>query len=44
MKESKITNEMKRELDIRLDNHENGRTKLYSWLEVKSHIAVIRQS
>lgn len=42
--ESEVPDEVKKELDIRLDNLEKGKTKLFSWQKVKSHIAVIRQS
>jgi putative addiction module component (TIGR02574 family) len=37
-----ITDEVKKELDTRLENLENGKTELYTWNEVKSHLKSIR--
>jgi putative addiction module component (TIGR02574 family) len=40
--ELEISEEIKKELDIRLQNLEEGKTKLYSWQEVKAHIKTLR--
>lgn len=37
-----LSDEVKRELDIRLKNFEEGKTQLYSWEEVKAHLKSIR--
>ncbi len=37
-----ISDEVKKELDIRLKNLEEGKTDLYSWDEVKAHLKSIR--
>ena len=37
-----LSEEVKKELDIRLDNLENGKSELYSWDEVKAHIKKLR--
>ena len=37
-----ISEEVKKELDIRLQNLEEGKTELYSWDEVKAHLKGIR--
>ena len=37
-----ISDEVKRELDIRIRNLEEGKTELYTWEEVKSHLKSIR--
>lgn len=37
-----LSDEVKRELDIRLKNLEEGKTQLYSWEEVKAHLKSIR--
>jgi len=37
-KELEISEELKRELDIRLQNLEEGKTELYTWDEVKKHL------
>jgi putative addiction module component (TIGR02574 family) len=37
-----ISDEVKNELDIRLENLENGKTELYSWEEIKMHLKTIR--
>ncbi|HKO76911.1 MAG TPA: addiction module protein [Flavobacterium sp.] len=37
-----ISDEVKRELDIRIKNLEEGKTELYTWEEVKSHLKSIR--
>ena len=41
-KDLEISDEIKKELDIRLKNLEEGTTQLYSWEEVKAHIKTIR--
>ena len=40
--EIEISDELKAELDIRLQNLEEGKTQLYTWDEVKSHLKGIR--
>ncbi|WP_269221657.1 MULTISPECIES: addiction module protein [Flavobacterium] len=37
-----ISDDVKRELDIRIKNLEEGKTELYTWDEVKSHLKSIR--
>ena len=37
-----ISDEVKRELDIRIKNLEEGKTELYTWEEVKNHLKTIR--
>lgn len=37
-----VSDEIKNELDIRLKNLEEGKTKLYTWQEVKAHIKTLR--
>jgi hypothetical protein len=39
----KNSDELKKELDIRLQNLEEGKTELYTWDEVKNHLKSIRQ-
>ena len=41
-KELEISDELKRELDIRLQNLEEGKSGLYTWDEVKAHVKAIR--
>lgn len=41
-KDLDISDEVKKELDIRLKNLEEGNTQLYTWDEVKSHIKSLR--
>jgi putative addiction module component (TIGR02574 family) len=41
-KELEISDELKQELDIRLQNLEEGKTELYTWDEVKMHLKSIR--
>jgi putative addiction module component (TIGR02574 family) len=41
-KDIEIADEIKNELDIRLDNLEKGETELYFWEEVKMHLKSIR--
>ncbi|WP_269226530.1 addiction module protein [Flavobacterium eburneipallidum] len=41
-KELEISDELKAELDIRLQNLEEGKTELYTWDEVKNHLKSIR--
>jgi putative addiction module component (TIGR02574 family) len=42
--ELELSDELKRELDIRLRNLEEGKTELYSWDEVKNHLRSIRNA
>ena len=37
-----ISDELKKELDIRLQNFEDGKSELYTWDEVKKHLKSIR--
>jgi putative addiction module component (TIGR02574 family) len=41
-KELEISDEIKKELDIRLQNLEEGKSELYSWEAVKAHLKTIR--
>jgi putative addiction module component (TIGR02574 family) len=41
-KELEISDELKIELDIRLENLEEGKSELYTWEEVKKHLKSIR--
>jgi putative addiction module component (TIGR02574 family) len=41
-KELEISDELKRELDIRLQNLEDGKSEIYTWEEVKKHLKSIR--
>ena len=41
-KELEISVDVKKELDIRLRNLEEGKTELYTWDEVKNHLKTIR--
>lgn len=41
-KDLEISDDVKRELDIRIKNLEEGTTELYTWEEVKSHLKSIR--
>jgi len=41
-KELEISDELKMELDIRLQNFEEGKSELYTWDEVKNHLKSIR--
>ena len=41
-KDLEISDDVKRELDIRIKNLEEGKTKLYTWEEVKNHLKSIR--
>jgi len=41
-KELEISDELKKELDIRLQNLEEGKLELYTWEEVKNHLKSIR--
>lgn len=43
-KELEISDELKRELDIRLQNLEEGKSELYTWDEVKAHLKSIRNA
>jgi len=40
--ELEISDDVKRELDIRIQNLEQGKTELYSWDEVKAHLKSLR--
>ncbi|MGL5111916.1 MAG: addiction module protein [Flavobacterium sp.] len=40
--ELEISDEIKNELDIRLQNLEEGKSELYSWEAVKAHLKTIR--
>lgn len=40
--ELEISDELKRELDIRLQNLEDGKSEIYTWEEVKKHLKSIR--
>lgn len=37
-----ISDDVKKELDIRIQNLEEGKSELYSWDEVKAHLKAIR--
>jgi len=41
-KELEISDELKRELDIRLQNLEDGKSEIYTWDEVKKQLKSIR--
>jgi len=41
-KDLEISDAVKNELDIRIKNLEEGKTELYTWDEVKSHLKSIR--
>ncbi len=41
-KDIEISEEIKTELDSRLQKLEQGKSKLYSWAEVKKHINSVR--
>ena len=41
-KDLEISDDVKKELDIRIKNLEEGKTELYTWDEVKSHLKNIR--
>ena len=43
-KELELSDELKKELDIRLQNLEEGKSELYSWDEVKNHLKSIRNA
>lgn len=43
-KELEISDEVKKELDLRLQNLEEGKTELYTWDEVKNHLKSIRNA
>lgn len=43
-KELEISDELKKELDLRLQNLEEGKTELYTWDEVKNHLKSIRNA
>lgn len=43
-KELEISDDLKRELDIRLQNFEEGKSVLYTWDEVKTHLKSIRNA
>ena len=37
-----ISDAVEKELDIRLENFENGKTELFTWDEIKMHLKSIR--
>jgi putative addiction module component (TIGR02574 family) len=39
-KDLEISDDVKNELDIRIKNLEEGKTELYNWDEVKSHLSL----
>lgn len=39
----KLSDEIKNEIDIRLQNIEEGKTEYYTWDEVKNHLKEIRK-
>ncbi|MFB9107232.1 addiction module protein [Flavobacterium gyeonganense] len=39
-KDLEISDDVKNELDIRIKNLEEGKTELYTWDEVKSHLSL----
>lgn len=41
-KDLEIADDVKKELDIRIKNLEEGKTELYTWDEVKKHLKTIR--
>lgn len=41
-KDLEISDDVKRELDNRIQNLEEGKTELYTWDEVKAHLKSIR--
>ena len=41
-KDLEISDDVKRELDIRIKNLEEGKSELYTWDEVKNHLKSIR--
>ncbi|OOG63797.1 addiction module protein [Flavobacterium sp. A45] len=41
-KDLEISDDVKRELDVRIKNLEDGKTELYTWDEVKNHLKSIR--
>ncbi|WP_165932612.1 addiction module protein [Flavobacterium cellulosilyticum] len=41
-KDLEISDDVKRELDIRIKKLEEGKSKLYTWDEVKNHLKSIR--
>ncbi|MFM9824822.1 addiction module protein [Flavobacterium sp.] len=41
-KDMEISDELKKELDIRLQNLEEGRSELFTWDEVKKYLKSIR--
>jgi putative addiction module component (TIGR02574 family) len=40
--ELEVSEDVKRELDIRIKNLEDGNSELYTWEEVKKHLKTIR--
>jgi len=41
-KDISISVEIKKELDLRLKNLEEGKSRLYSWSEVRAHVKKLR--
>lgn len=42
-KDIELSNEIKKEIDIRLQNVEEGKAEYYTWDEVKNHLKGIRK-
>jgi putative addiction module component (TIGR02574 family) len=42
-KDIELSDEIKQELDSRMEDLENGKMQLYTWEEVKSHIKSLRK-
>jgi putative addiction module component (TIGR02574 family) len=40
--ELEVSDDLEKELDIRLKNFEEGKSELYTWDEVKNHLKSIR--
>ncbi len=41
-KDIEISDALKKELDIRIQNLEEGKSQLYTWDEIKSHLKTLR--
>ena len=41
-KELELSDEVKKELDVRLKKIEEGKTDLYTWEEIKAHLKSVR--
>ena len=42
-KDIELSDEIKKEIDVRLQNVEEGKTEYYTWDEVKNHLKSIRK-